>query len=598
MWPSSLTKKIVIVGLFALAFVVRLVFVIQWNDMPYGMHPILDAEAYDTWAMTIADGHWLRSTAFYQSPLFPYLAGILYRVFGHDYLIIGLFNAILGVLTVGVLWRIADRSFGFLAGALTALLAVLYRPMVFYAAPVMKEELGLFLLSLFLLLALRALNGNKARDFIGCGAILGLFALVRGNALFLALLVPLLAFRQHRQASLKNSALFIGAMIAFVAPATLHNYIVSHDFVPVNYSYGFNLYIGNSPSADGTNRFPPGISVNPAGEESDVSRSARAETGRNLKPSEVSAYWRGRALDYAWQHPLRELDLLKSKVWFFISKTEAIDNYDLDFIQSNFPSILGLTFPGIELILCLAVFTLVATGKSRPQTVVIGCMAAAYILSVLPFYVTDRYQLPVVVFLLPLAGAAFPAAQDLIAAKKTRRLIMAGGAALGLLGLSLMRIPIVVDVTAYDWGVLSAIYADAGQDAEALKAMYKALALSPATMGEQSLVRGAYIEERMGHKKAVQRLLDIARDNYPNSSDVWYNYARMRALQGDFAGALAPLQQAVKLSPDNVLYHATLAHVYFKLGDRARATEVLNQGLALSPNDPGLLQDRAELQGD
>ncbi|MDP9128638.1 MAG: hypothetical protein M3N08_10320, partial [Pseudomonadota bacterium] len=129
-------------GLFILALVVRLIFVVQWHGTPYGPLPLLDALAYDNWAQDIAKGHIAHGRAFYMMPLFPYLLALLYAVFGHSLWIPSILNAGLGAATCAVLADLAFGAFGFGAAVTTGVLAALYRPLIFYTPPVMKETLG------------------------------------------------------------------------------------------------------------------------------------------------------------------------------------------------------------------------------------------------------------------------------------------------------------------------------------------------------------------------------------------------------------------------------------------------------------------------
>ena len=57
-----------------IAFVVRLVFLIEFNKSPYSSEELLmvDAESYDSWGENIAKGDLLGKKVFCQSPLYPY----------------------------------------------------------------------------------------------------------------------------------------------------------------------------------------------------------------------------------------------------------------------------------------------------------------------------------------------------------------------------------------------------------------------------------------------------------------------------------------------------------------------------------------------
>lgn len=594
---SRLPKTLVFIGIFVAALAVRVLFVFQWNSTPYGAVPLLDAQVYDAWAQAIADGQFFRVRAFYASPLFPYALALVYGVFGHSLLIAGLFNAMFGALTAVLLAALTLELFGLEAALVTGVLAAFYRPLIFYTAPVMKEPLGLLLLTIFLMVVLRALKQNRMRDFFWSGALLGLCALVRGNIVLLAPAVLVVAVLKWRGKSLKGCAVFVAALVLFIAPATIHNYIASRDFVPINYADGFNLYIGNSPTANGTNEYPPEISSDPVQEELATIWVARERLGHEPLPSEVSTFWRDRAFDYMLHNPEQELVLLRNKAAAFWNTAEPFDSYDIGFIRENFGTILNAPLPEFWLIALLAAFGAAAAWPERRGMIAgLGVFTFVYTASVLLFYVTDRYRLPVTVFLLPLAGAALPCGWRLVLAKHWLRL---GGASLfALLVLFISLLPLInaVDLTAFHWGTLSTIYSDLGRDREAIKALHKAVAISPTEAGAQAFVRGSFAEQRLGDDDEAERLLKTAMELYPHDGVAQYNYGRFKAGKGDMKAALAALQKAVELTPTYVLNYYALAKVYERLGDRAHAVEYMQRGLVLDSSNALLLEMQAQLQ--
>ena len=346
------------VFLFALA--VRLIFIWQWNATPFGAKPIFDADTYDKLAQNIANGQLLRAAAFYMSPLYPYVLALIYKMFGHSFLAASLFNALLGALSCAVLSLIALDCFGLPAALLTGALAAADRQLIFYTAPIMKESLGFFLMTLFLAAVLRALRSGRTKYFFLSGALLGLLALVRGNAVLLAPVILLLAYMKHppgcafraektKIQSLNGCAAFAIATILFIAPATLHNAIVSADFVLINYDGGFNLYMANSPSATGSIAAVPEeaggvMRETSSNEEEGTTHYAEQVRGRTLKPSEVSAFWRDKALAFIVQNPWRTLSLLLKKFCLFWNAGELPDkyNYSATFFTETFPRFLPL----------------------------------------------------------------------------------------------------------------------------------------------------------------------------------------------------------------------------------------------------------------
>ncbi len=403
-------------GVFAVAFLVRLLFIYQWHvTTPYGPNPVLDAAAYDFWARDILSGHWLRDEAFYQSPLYPYLLSLAYAVSGSNLLVASLFNALLGALSCAVLAQTAGQCFGKTAAIATGVLAAFYRPFIFYSAPAMKETLGILLLSLFLSFAVDAIERNRARSFFLGGLFLGLAALTRGNVLLLAPAFVVFAIARGRHAALKGCMFFLIASGLAIIPATFHNAVASHDFVLINYNGGFNLYIGNSPSASPTNTYPPGISTNPFKENFEVTKAAEAALGSPLRPSQVSNYWSRQAFDFILHNPAATLSNIVLRAILFWDDNEIRDNYDTDGFVEQYDTVLSWPLPGFLEIMFVAALSLGAVWRTqRSAASLLLLFAGVYMLSVLPFHITDRYRLPVTVFLLPLAGAALPCGIDIV----------------------------------------------------------------------------------------------------------------------------------------------------------------------------------------
>ncbi|MFA5040896.1 MAG: glycosyltransferase family 39 protein [Bdellovibrionales bacterium] len=584
-------------GIFILAFVMRVIFVSQWEGLPYGKAPLLDAASYDAWAKAIADGNWLRATAFYQSPLYPYLLGLIYKMVGHDTLMAGLVNALLSAGGITLISAVSRKSFGTAAALITGLLGAFYQPLVFYAVPLMKEALLFFLLAAFLFFAVRAFDNNRMRDYLLGGLFLGLAVIARGNALFLLPVFYLIAFIRFKRKAIINSLLSLVLFILCLLPVTIHNYVVSDDFVPVNYADGFNLYVGNWANADGTSSYPPEVSTNPVQEEIDTTLIAR-DRARLQGPEAVSRYWRDRAFTYMKEHPFDTLKLAKNKFVAFWSNQEAFDNHNTNFIRENFDTALKVTYPWFGVVSVLAAFAAFAEGgRKRRYVVVLSAMLLAYMASLMLFYVTERYRFPAVAFLLPLAGAALPAAGRLYREKAYVRLSCSLGAAVCFLILALQPIPSrSISPPAFNWGLLTSMYADTGDYKKAVVAMNKALALSQIDAGFLPIVRGAEAEERLGNKAESERLLNMATELFPKASGAWYYLGLMKEKKGNLDGALKAYRKAAETGSRYTNSYVAMARVYWNLGKPAKSEDMLKYALKLAPYDIEIAKMLMEIQ--
>lgn len=585
----NLTRTHLVWTAFLLALLVRVVYAFQWQGTPYGAYPLLDADAYDQWAKALAAGDWLRPRAFYQSPLYPTLLGLVYAILGRDLLMVGLLNAALDAGTVALLTAFTAKHFGREAAIVTGLLSLLYRPMIFYVAPVMKEPLVLFLLTLFVVAAFRAWQENRKRDYALAGLLIGLCALTRGNILILAPALMALAIFKWRKAAGKGVLIFLGAACLAISPATIHNAIVSKDFVPINYADGFNLYIGHSPVANGTNAYPPEVSTDPVQEEINVAWIARQDSQADLKPSAVSRYWRERAINLILKDPWRELVLLRNKLEAFWNSAEKFDNYDLPFIAQNFDTLMSWPLVGFWIVSTLAAFAFVPALKEKNKTALfLLVMTGAYLASVLPFYVTDRYRLPVVLFLFPMAGAAVPYAKRLLAKGSKTPLIGACLVALFFAYLGLREDPTHTDLTAFDWGTLATIYANSNQPVEALKALESGLRTSEIEVGPQAYIHGSFAAEALNQNEKATELLAQAAKIFPQNGIVHYNIGRNLAARGALKEAQSSFEKALSLNPSYALNYYALALIHERFGQKSVASDYVRKGLAVDPADARL----------
>ncbi len=127
------------------AFLLRAIYLWQfWHSSAF---PLLvgDAVTYDGWATRIANGNWFGAGVFYQAPLYPYFLGVLYTLFGRDFLAVRMVQIVLGASSCVLLAR-AGRSFfnQTTAGLLAGLLLAVYPTAIFFDCSIQKSVLDLF----------------------------------------------------------------------------------------------------------------------------------------------------------------------------------------------------------------------------------------------------------------------------------------------------------------------------------------------------------------------------------------------------------------------------------------------------------------------
>lgn len=389
------------------ALLLRLLYLATILDNPYFLHPITDEAMYDIWAQALVAGEpFLDAYPYYDSPLPAYFLAIVYRLFGHSYLAVRLVQVLLGTLNVLILYRIAQRLFDPATAKVAGILAATYLPFLYYEGLLLKESVALFLLDSAALLILGALARPTWPAFWSVGATVGLLSLSRINALALvAACLILIAASLRRQALARATLALLLGTVMVIAPVTIRNKLVAGDWILITVSGGQVLYTANNPANQTGDLAPvPFVRSTSLFERIDFHRRAEAETGRRMTPAEVSAYWRHKSLAFSLDHPLTQARMVGHRFLRFWNEAELPDNHWID-IFKRFSWVLRAPLPGYWLVAPFALVGMILLYRRRRELGLLYLILAFYLLSLLPFWVSSRYRLPIVGLLILFAAA-------------------------------------------------------------------------------------------------------------------------------------------------------------------------------------------------
>src|SRR5688572_22418033 len=91
----------------AVAFVMRAWHLLSLRALPTFEGYVMDEAYHDAWARSLASGDWIGHEAFFRAPLYPYMLGVIYRLFGTGGLAPRLIQCLLGAIAVVIVHRIA-----------------------------------------------------------------------------------------------------------------------------------------------------------------------------------------------------------------------------------------------------------------------------------------------------------------------------------------------------------------------------------------------------------------------------------------------------------------------------------------------------------
>jgi tetratricopeptide (TPR) repeat protein len=401
------------------------------------------------------------------------------------------------------------------------------------------------------------------------------------------------------QTKLLLSTVFFFGFLLMIAPVTIRNYAVGHDFVPTNYSNGIFVYVGNWWGSDGSSLQSPSFyRPHPKYEESDQYRMAESFAEQRIKPSDVSGFWVQKALQEVVEDPGHLLTLYREKFLLFINKVELSDNYDYHFYATQIPLLRFLLNSWLIISLAVVSIGLLVYRLSRRlrakdarflpnEQLLLLWMLAFYIVLVFLGGMNARYRVPVIPLFIIMAmyGVWYLFMQLKARAYGKSSVFLIGFFV--LLWLSSLNLRIFTAVTpANFYNLVGSSYLDRGEDRKAAAYFLKAITARP----DYEWAYGNLYTVYMKHGvlgKAYEMLQEAIRLR-PDDTE---NYAKLREYHEVKDKPISYIENRfkqtdpVQLPPaayDPYFYEATR---YLAFGQNAKAEEQFRRSLA-ERNEP------------
>lgn len=595
----------------ALALAVRAVHFAGMLNDPLFAVPRMDPRYHDDWARRIAGGDLTFDGPFFRAPFYAYLLGGLYAISGGSIAFARAAQLAMGVVTVVLVMRIGRRTLGERASVIAGAIAAVYPLALRYEGDLILEGTFMVLAMAGLLQQLRTLDHPSRRGWFATGLLFGLAAITRPNILAYVVVLPLVnAFSRDRRGAGKSAlrarteAAFIAlGLILAIAPVTLHNLVVGHDFVPISTQGGVNFYIGNNPRSDGFTAIVPGTRATWWGGHDDAVALAEQAHKRPLRPSEVSDYWKEEGLKFIRGEPMRAAALFVRKIYLFWWGAEISNNEHIYFLRRySLPLRLLLWHHGVYMPFGLVgPLALVGMGlairRLGYRVVPLIAFVATYMLSIVLFFVCARFRLPVVPILLLFAAYA---ALALWRRPRPRTAVIAVPVLMIALNADPYGLqPAVFGSQALSFLDLGVYYMTKGNPAKAEEMLDEAAQLDPGNPGPHAwLGRIALERGDLGEAEAELRL--ATRGDPVLFRDVVTQAQRdlgRLALQAGWPDrALAVYRAALVLNPEDAEAEAGAGVAAAAIGDTSAALAHLAHALELDPDQTMARETLARLR--
>jgi tetratricopeptide (TPR) repeat protein len=587
--------------LLAVTLAVRLVYLSQISSNPYFHYPIVDAQTYDEMAGRIAAGEEPVPAPFYQPPLYPYFLGLLYALFGRDLLLVRLVQMAMGAANVWLLYLLGGRLFDRRVAMAAALAFALYGTMLFYEGEILAPVLIVFLNLLLVLAVLAALEKPSLPRALACGVLLGLSALAMSVVLPLAIVIPLYAWRRWRGDTesprpwrrLALAAVFTSGLLLAIAPVTMRNWRIGHEFVPISTNAGINFYLSTGKDYERKVAIRPGY-------EWDELLNEPIRLGIH-KAGAQSAYFMNKALGLIAADPAGYARLLLRKLYLLANGNEIMRDQDIYPFRQYSPllSLLvwkkWLAFP-FGLLLPLALLGMALALRRRvPGSGLPLLFILVHMVVLLAFFVTSRYRLNVLPFLALFAAYGALVLWDILRQRRWPQALLPVAGLSALLLLCNWRVgPMSRDFSVDSYYNLATKLLKEGNTERAKGWLLKASELDPLNPEVNGNLGVIYEQEKQPQeaKKCYLRILE----RYPDDVQAHLHMADLCLRLGELEKAGQHYEQVLRAEPENesALRGAQFARGLGRQRDAATRYPLVRgilEQLGSKPDDPALLND-------
>ena len=579
-------EKLFLLGLFVFSLVLRLVYLLQIESNPFFYNPILDSLFHDLWAKSIASGDWLGEGVFFRAPFYPYFLALIYKIFGPDLFLARLIQHLIGSFSVILVYLLARKLFERKTAVISGILAATYWIFIYFEGELLLDVLLVFFDLLLLLLLYRAAEKPNFWSWFLAGLVLGLSAITRPNVL---VIVPFILIWLRLYYSQSKTWLvpfkhwvYVGIAAALVIlPVSIRNYIAGDDLVLIASQGGINFFIGNNPYSDGTSAVVPGL-----GDDWDYADAvvlAEKETGRKLKPSQASNYFYRRGWDFIFNQPQESLPLLWKKLYLFWNRIEISNNQDTYFFQ-RYSQLLRFLPTGFWLVGPLAILGILLALRNFRKYFLLLLFILAYMLTIVFFFVADRFRLPLLPFLMILAGSAVVHLWEILKSKAYPKLILPGLIlliAVWLCNSNLYRLSQTNFAQSYF--SLGNLYLKQNQPEKA-QAYYDSALVWNARLPRAHLNLGIIHLRRANLDSAGAEFAKVLGIN-PYEEKAYNNLSTIYRLKGEHQKAVKFARAAVELRPNYSTAYANLALAFQALNLADSAEKALKEGLKILSED-------------
>ncbi len=547
-------QEILILGsILAVAFLLRLFYIVEIQGTFFMSYLTDDSKIYNDWATRMVDsGVWHTNVPFFMAPIYPYILAVIYLIFGKTLFVVQFIQAIFSTLAIAFIYLAGRNFYSKAVGYVAAVIAAFYSNFIFYSGAILSETFQMFFLAWLIYKLSQDFSKFTWRDYAEIGVLTGIAGIFRGNTLlfaaffFIWLVWKIVKEKEKSQELIKQTSVFVIAIVLTILPVTLHNLIYGHDFVLLTANGGINFYIGN-------NERSVGVFVTPREfdfyEDMAGRKYAERLLRRRLKSSEASSYWYKRGFDFIESHPWKYVKLEFKKLMLFFGKDEDPQTSIMspDYFKEHYSNILKLPLFEFFFVSLFFMVGFIFSIKYKNFSTPFFLLLLGFVLGNILFFVNGRFRLAITPLLMIYAGYGIVKSYELISQSKWSEF-------------KIPAITVVLFVAIYYFGIDRPVFKP-----------YDAL-----------LHMGNKEYEEKNYKKAIEfyKKSLFYNDYYMTYVNLGNAYAQLH----DYKNAITAFNIAVNRKPDYYLAHFNLGFAYTQLNKWDKAVEQYKIALQYKPD--------------
>lgn len=571
------------IGIFVLALLIRLLYLLDISDTPTFSTPIIDSHTYLTMARAFVQDKTFTHEFFWQPFFYPFFLSMS-ALFTSSFLIIQIvIGSLTCVLTYLLGREIFDKRTGIIAGSITSL----YGTLIFFNSEYVAATWAAFWAVGLILIFIKTEKERKKPFFFVLGLSGGLSILTRPSFLpffFLGcvwLIVRLLYKASKTKDNTPRLLLLFSGFLLTILPVCFLNRHVTGKFSFLPYSGGINFYIGNNEDYCKTVTIRPGY-------EWDKLTALPLRSGM-YGPYEEQAFFYKKAREFIKTKPGAFSGLLGRKTLRFFSSRELPRNIDI-YLYRRWSLLLGLLvwkkggfgFP-LGLIFPLALVGLFNERRKIP--VPFFLFIILFPLSVILVFPSARYRVPLIPAIAILGAAGCVSLWFLNVQKNWRSLGYSFLIFLAALFISVLPGPFCEEPVNYEAEMVYALGHQAnekGDREEAIRLYTRALELAPDLDDARNNLGVALVD--LGTPEDSVTLFKEVLDKNPDREDAHNNLAMALVRLQQFDEAIFHYRKAIEINPHFTEAYFNLANCYGMIEENEEAIRNYKTALQTKPD--------------